>query len=426
MLALLCGSPGASAQSLARPGWAGSGMEAETWWPHAVLCEVEPDSLATLGDPAEGATLRRLTLRLDDLRTLGIDALLLEDLEDLGNLKHDSNQHLESETPAARAPAEAAAHAASSAVAIDPRYGTLDDFDDLVREAARRGLRILVGLRPGAQGTALTDDARLWLNHGVTGLSLERDDPEAVRAIRSVLRGYVGARVLIAGKPDFRNLPFQPRNAPSSTSGERSAFRNTAVARADQPDLARIALPSLNNGAMPMRLALAHAQAPPSGRGPVPLLSADATKANPAAARALTTALLGSGGAVLLRADDVDLAHASDAAGQSSSFAWYRLWSGLHRGNAALRSGKDLLLDHDAEGVLVRVRQPPAGGAPIVILCNLTNSPITLSLVGEVANLRLRGSFLRTLARSDGGMGAMPLRAITLPPFAVYAGELSR
>ncbi len=91
-----------------------------------------------------------------------------------------------------------------------------------------------------------------------------------------------------------------------------------------------------------------------------------------------------------------------------------------------MRSGEMILLDHDAEGALVWVRQSRGGGAPIVAICNVTDKPLRLSLVTDIQRLKLRGSFLRTVARSDGGMGAMPLREIVLPPFGVYAGELSR
>jgi hypothetical protein len=38
--------------------------------------------------------------------------------------------------------------------------------------------------------------------------------------------------------------------------------------------------------------------------------------------------------------------------------------------------------------------------------------------------LRLKGSFLRTLLRSDTGMGAMHLDGMTLAPYAVFIGEL--
>lgn len=38
--------------------------------------------------------------------------------------------------------------------------------------------------------------------------------------------------------------------------------------------------------------------------------------------------------------------------------------------------------------------------------------------------LHLKGSFLRTVLRSDTGMGPMTLDSMTIPPFGVYIGEL--
>jgi alpha-glucosidase len=59
-----------------------------------------------------------------------------------------------------------------------------------------------------------------------------------------------------------------------------------------------------------------------------------------------------------------------------------------------------------------------------VVICNLSASPIQLSLTAAMKQLNLRGFYLRALLRSDNGMGAQDLNSVTLPPFAVYIGEL--
>jgi hypothetical protein len=41
-----------------------------------------------------------------------------------------------------------------------------------------------------------------------------------------------------------------------------------------------------------------------------------------------------------------------------------------------------------------------------------------------MTRLHLRGSFLRTLLRSDNGMGTMNLESMTLPPYTAYIGAL--
>ena len=68
-------------------------------------------------------------------------------------------------------------------------------------------------------------------------------------------------------------------------------------------------------------------------------------------------------------------------------------------------------------------RQSPASAVSTV------GKPATIAsavLVSDIERLRLRGSFLRAIARSDGGMGAMPLREVVLPAYGVFVGELSR
>jgi alpha-glucosidase len=61
---------------------------------------------------------------------------------------------------------------------------------------------------------------------------------------------------------------------------------------------------------------------------------------------------------------------------------------------------------------------------PIVVLCNWSSSPVHLSLTAEIKKLNLRGFFLRAVLRSDTGMGAQDVDAVTLPPFGSYIGEL--
>lgn len=376
-------------------------MTVERWWPHAVICEVQPGSLSPDSSPGDTATLRRLAPRLDDLQTLGVDAVLLRGVEVEPQRENNSTKF-----PVA---------------AIDPRYGTLEDFDQLVNDSVRHGIRVMVALRPGLHGQALMNDARFWLNRGVTGLALSGGQPAEVRSLKTALRTYVGERILIVEKTSGED-PFGAlvEQASSPSAGRKGSSQPT-----DRPDLLRILLPPLSQGAAPLRLSLERARSLLAAHASVPMLSRDEEDAASASARTLATVLLGSGGATLLHIDDLDLSHATDTH-PGSVFAWYRQWSGLHRGNAVMRSGDDILLNHDGDGALVWVRQLQRGSAPVVAICNITRNPVRLSLVDDMQRLRLRGSFLRTLARSDGGMGAMPLREVALPPFSVYVGELSR
>jgi hypothetical protein len=87
------------------------------------------------------------------------------------------------------------------------------------------------------------------------------------------------------------------------------------------------------------------------------------------------------------------------------------------------------MLNFDAQNALVWVSSPAAGPAPapaVVGICNLSSAPLQLSLSSEMKNLKLRGSFLRTLLRSDDAMGSQDLNSVSVPPFGVYIGELRR
>lgn len=70
-LCLACLLPlSASAQMLARPGWAGFAPKSEGWWKHSIIYEVDPH-----GFSAEG--LKGITTRLNYIHSLGADAILL-------------------------------------------------------------------------------------------------------------------------------------------------------------------------------------------------------------------------------------------------------------------------------------------------------------------------------------------------------------
>ena len=60
----------------------------------------------------------------------------------------------------------------------------------------------------------------------------------------------------------------------------------------------------------------------------------------------------------------------------------------------------------------------------LVILCNLSDKPAQLSIKTDTMKLHLRGSFLRTLLRTDNGMGTMHLEGMTLPAYTAYIGAL--
>ncbi len=189
LLSLTIACTSGFAQTLARPGWQGSGWTVERWWESAVFYQIDPrtfeDSKGTgVGD------LRGIVQRLDSLQSLGVDALIL------------------SPFPLANAAAHGTA-AAGAASPFDPAYGTEDDLALLLQEASRRRIRVLVDL---PFNSALSEDetadaARFWLSRGLAGLRLTNPDPQrgSLTAAQTAARlslldrlcaSYPGQRVL--------------------------------------------------------------------------------------------------------------------------------------------------------------------------------------------------------------------------------------
>ena len=111
----------------------------------------------------------------------------------------------------------------------------------------------------------------------------------------------------------------------------------------------------------------------------------------------------------------------------NSLLSWYRKLINLHHSNATINSGEYLTINRDDQNVLITIRKPKnvSPTNPIlIILCNLSGQPQHLSIKTDTMKLHLRGSFLRTVIRSDNGMGTMHLESMTLGPYASYIGEL--
>lgn len=106
---------------------------------------------------------------------------------------------------------------------------------------------------------------------------------------------------------------------------------------------------------------------------------------------------------------------------------WVRQLAALHQDNTTIRNGGKVFLDFDTQNALVWIHRPDKPSPltpPIVVLCNLSSSPVQLSLTAAIKALNLKGWFLRTLMRSDAGMGGQNIDSITVPPYGVYIGEL--
>jgi alpha-glucosidase len=92
------------------------------WWRHAVIYEIYPRSFGDSNGDGIG-DLNGITQHLDYLKELGVDAIWI--------------------TPFYPSPQVDFGYDISNYEAIDPQFGTLADFDRLMAEAKKRGLRVI-------------------------------------------------------------------------------------------------------------------------------------------------------------------------------------------------------------------------------------------------------------------------------------------
>jgi len=97
----------------------------QNWWKNAVIYEVYPRSFQDTNGDGIG-DLNGITVRLDYLKDLGVDAIWL--------------------TPVYPSPQVDFGYDISDYRAIDPQYGTLADFDRLVAEAGKRHIRVIMDM----------------------------------------------------------------------------------------------------------------------------------------------------------------------------------------------------------------------------------------------------------------------------------------
>jgi len=95
----------------------------DSWWRHAVLYEIYPRSFQDSNGDGIG-DINGITSRLDYLKDLGVDAIWI--------------------TPMYPSPGVDYGYDISDYTAIDPEYGTMEDFDHMVAEAKARGIRVIM------------------------------------------------------------------------------------------------------------------------------------------------------------------------------------------------------------------------------------------------------------------------------------------
>ena len=112
----------------------------------------------------------------------------------------------------------------------------------------------------------------------------------------------------------------------------------------------------------------------------------------------------------------------TESADPGSLLNWYRRLIALRRDNAALRSGRTVMLDR-ANGSVLSYARVPDGGAAIVVSLNMSARAQTVAL--GLAAAGVHGTRLRTLLASPGTLPNVASDArVSLPPYAAWVAEL--
>ena len=390
------------AQTLARPGWAGSGMNAAPWWKHAVVYQADPRGFGGL---------HGLATHLDYVHSIGVDALLLT------SLGGDAKQP------------------------IDPTLGTLEDLDEIVRRSSEYNIRVLVDL--DAHAADVMAMTRLWLTHGVAGFHVAGATAAQIADIKRSLGGFAGQRVIIGDFSGSEDSTTRGADSPQLIADGRAGTQEKFTAATVRPALEAAQQIVDQGSAIPLLFS----------DGPALKRSIDRYDDGTHSveiARALATMLLTTRAATMLyygqelgftgaassaisfdqpKKDEQPAAMsvAAEETTPTSLLNWYRQLSALTHSNRTISTGAMITLNHDEQNILAWVRKPQAASLAtpaVVVVENLSAQPVTVSLKADMQKLHLKGSFLRTVMRSDNAMGGMHLDSLTLPPFGVFIGEL--
>ena len=100
-------------------------VKGQKWWQKTIVYQIYPKSFADTTGSGTG-DLPGITGKLDYLKALGVGAVWL--------------------TPVYPSPIVDNGYDIADYTGIDPSYGTMEDFDRLVAEAKKRGIRIVMDL----------------------------------------------------------------------------------------------------------------------------------------------------------------------------------------------------------------------------------------------------------------------------------------
>ncbi len=114
------------------------------WWRTAVIYQIYPRSFADASGDGIG-DLPGITSRLGSLVDLGVDAIWL--------------------SPFQRSPQKDAGYDVADYCDVDPLFGTLDDFDDMLAKAHAGGIRVIIDLVPNH-----SSDQHVWFQEALASV----------------------------------------------------------------------------------------------------------------------------------------------------------------------------------------------------------------------------------------------------------------
>ena len=181
------------------------------WWRDGVLYQIYPRSFADSNGDGIG-DLRGVIAHLDHLEWLGIDGIWLN--------------------PTMPSPNEDWGYDVADFTAVHPALGTLEDLDELIAQAGRRGIRVLLDLVPNH-----TSDRHAWFQDALCGPDARyRDfyvwaDPSPTARRPTTGRSRFGGPAWTIDEPLGPVLPHRCscRPSPTSTGGTRSCARRSTT-----------------------------------------------------------------------------------------------------------------------------------------------------------------------------------------------------
>ena len=466
--ALLLCLAAASAQTLARPGWAGSGLVPETWWRHAVFYRLDNAPLPTLA-------------QLPSLQAFGIDAIIL--------------------TPQSMQPPAAPSPDTPADAAPAPEAPLT--LDDLLFECSRLHIRVLIPLDLAAPNTTPANTlalARSWLYRGAAGfvvsgieqltqvptptptpppttptpiqfhhhpttihLTPAVAEPQILMDLRKLLTQFPGERILIgaASAPPVPSLQLQIATVAADTghladlSAQTSPHPLLSLSRqpteltpVDATLLLATNQPAiLDSSALPADL-LAHvfaplakavapeapaAPAPPPPPPPpenvyggfTPYVNKDTNTAAERKHKAAAEQAQKEAADIAADIFPVQPMYQPIAATPAGLIAFYHRLIQFHRANATLRESTLHALDTGSQPALAWAATH-TGSAALVVVCNPTDSPMKLDLSAGLHKIGSSQTNAQTLLHTAAASGVVDIDRIAVPPHGVYIGELSR